>query len=102
MHAQISPQHSGAFRESALSSSMRLPAYSRVVSTVSAFGPIGLFLQLALVACLCTRGVKCVRSADRSQMSCLVTIFYSLLYLVASPTAIMVNKILMKVRTRAT
>ena len=75
-------------REAVLSKTMRLEGYWHIVASL---GPVNTALVASsLVVCLVlTARVFLSRSA-------LETLFYVTLYLVASPTAILVNKILMK------
>jgi len=75
-------------RESMLSQTMRLHTYEQFVKAV---GPVNAIVgSLALVLVL----MICVRLLIPTEL--LITLFYSLLYLIASPTAILVNKLLMK------
>jgi hypothetical protein len=75
-----------ARREGVLASKMRLESYGRIITDMSAHGKVLLVLAAAAVAML-------LRMLPRKT---LVTLLYVLLYLVASPTAILLNKILMK------
>lgn len=77
-----------ARRESVLARTMHLESYSRLVHSIGA-GYVALAaVALAVAIALCCRAWV--------SPSLLLTLFYSTLYLVASPTAILVNKILMK------
>lgn len=73
-------------RESVLSETMHLNTYQQVLRAVAPFNSI--IVALLLVLCMCIR-----RFMQREQI---ITLFFSLLYLITSPTAILVNKMLMK------
>ncbi len=77
-----------ARRESVLAKTMRLSTYRHVVETLGPLTSTILAVLLAVALGLCARRYL--------QMDTLVTLLYALLYLTASPTAILVNKILMK------
>jgi len=74
-----------ARRESVLASTMRLDTYRHFVRNRPAVGALACLLILA--------GALLRRYVSRPLM---LTLFYALLYFIASPTAILVNKILMK------
>ena len=76
-----------ARRESVLSQTMRLDSFAAALSALGPRLAAAAALALALVGCLC------VRSLAREL---LLTAAYTALYFVASPTAILTNKILMK------
>ena len=76
-----------ARRESVLSQTMRLDSFAAALSALGPRLAAAAALALALVGCLC------VRSLSREL---LLTAAYTALYFVASPTAILTNKILMK------
>jgi len=67
---------------------MRLPAYSRLIKAV---GPTNAIICGVLMLLAAAFLIRRFLSQDL-----LLTLFYSVLYLIASPTAILVNKILMK------
>jgi len=75
-------------RESAHAQTMRLQSYGRVLS---ALGPIYSSLLAGAIALSVGLAMQHFFSRDL-----LATLFYVLLYLIASPTAILVNKVLMK------
>jgi len=75
-------------RESALAKTMRLSAFSQVVATIGVANSILLGTLLLL---LVSAGARHFLPREM-----LVTLFYTLLYMLASPTAILVNKVLMK------
>ena len=77
-----------ARRESVSTKTMRLQSYGRVVSTI---GPINSALLAGAVALSVGLAMQHFLSRD-----VLLTLLYTILYLLASPTAILVNKILMK------
>ena len=94
--AQLNVTHPGrapscggcARRESALSNTMHLSSYSILVNVVGVHNVIfgGALLLLAIVFC-----VHRVASPEL-----MVTLFYATLYFIASPAAILCNKILLK------
>mmetsp|Transcript_11507 Transcript_11507/g.16391 ORF Transcript_11507/g.16391 Transcript_11507/m.16391 type:complete len:375 (+) Transcript_11507:121-1245(+) len=75
-------------RESALASTMRLHTYTEMVREL---GPIRSTIIVIIVLALLMGAARWFFSTEM-----LITIFYSILYLSASPMAIMANKILMK------
>ena len=75
-----------ARREAVLSNTMRLHSYERYMNNLSGQG-----ILLAGVVCL-----LCGLALRTLPRSTLITLFYTALYLTASPTAILLNKILMK------
>ena len=75
-------------RESALAKTMRLSAFSQVVATI---GVANTILLGTLLLLLVSAGARHFLPREM-----LVTLFYTLLYMLASPTAILVNKVLMK------
>ena len=74
-----------ARRESVLAKNLRLDTYKQLIG--SWYARLSLFALLLGVASL-------LRKFASKEL--VITLFYSMLYLVASPTAILVNKILMK------
>jgi len=77
-----------ARRESVLAKTMHLHTYTRLVATLGPFTSAFLAVLLALGLAVCARYFIPAEA--------LTTLFYALLYLTASPTAILVNKTLMK------
>ena len=69
---------------------MRLDTYGRVLGLL---GPTGVVLTAAALAFFAYSFAQRVSASVKSS---LVTIAYSVFYFVASPTAIIVNKMLMK------
>lgn len=74
-----------ARRESVLANHMRLDTYHRIVRSWYAKLSLGILLAAGIVA------LRYFASADM-----VLTLLYAVLYLIASPTAILVNKLLMK------
>ena len=78
-------------RESTLANTMRLTSFQRAVEQLRLPGKALLALAALAVLVYVARKLR-----EPSHRRLLVTLLYSLLYFVASPTAILVNKILMK------
>ena len=79
-------------REHVLTDNMRLKSYTRAVHEA---GPMTLMVISVVAIAVCVCAVR-FRHLSPARRSVAVTLFYSVLYFVASPTAILVNKILMK------
>jgi len=78
-------------RESTLANTMRLTSFQRAVEQLGLPGKALLALAALAVLVYVLRKLR-----EPSHRRLLVTLLYSLLYFIASPTAILVNKILMK------
>ena len=88
-HVGRAPSCNGcARRESVLHNTMRLGTYSRVLAALGTGNCVLIAVLWAFCAAACARYLI--------PRHLLVTLFYGLLYFVASPVAILVNKVLMK------